>query len=52
MLDFWLKADGINLLLALTPAGIVQQRQTWGRKAPCVGWVTFGWASCIIDTFR
>ena len=22
-----------------------------GRKAPRFGWVTFGWASCIIDTF-
>ena len=45
------KADDINLLLALTPVGIVQQRLTWGRKAPGFGWAAFEWASFIIDTF-
>ena len=46
-----IKANGINLLLALTPSGTVQQRQTWGQKDPGFGWATFGWASCINDTF-
>ena len=45
------EADDINLQLALPPAGIIQQRQTWGRKAANFGWATFGWASCITDTF-
>ena len=53
------KADSIYLLLALPipgflagPSGIsvgldiVHQRQTRG-----FGWITFGWANCIIDTF-
>ena len=44
------EADGINLLLALTLASTVQQRQTWGRMAPYFGWATFGWASSNIDT--
>ena len=28
------------------------QWQTWDRKASDFGLATFGWASCIIDTFR
>ena len=39
------------VLLALTLAGTVQQRQIWGRKATKFCWATFGWASCIIDNF-
>ena len=45
------KNTGINLRLALTLVGTVQQKQTWGQKAPGFGWATFGWVSCIIDTF-
>ena len=29
-----------------------EQWQTWSRKAPSFGYATFGWASCIIDSFR
>ena len=46
-----IEADVINLLLALTPVGFVQQRQTWGQKGSSFSWATFGWASCIIDNF-
>ena len=28
-----------------------EQWQTWGRKASRFDWATFGWVSCIIDTF-
>ena len=28
--------------------GTVQERQTWGRKAPGFSWAIFGLASCII----
>ena len=45
------KVDAINWLLALILVGTVQQRQTWGRKAPGFGLATFEWVSCIIDTF-
>ena len=48
------KANCINLLLALSPTGflaIVHLRQNWGQKAPNFSWATFGWLSCIIDTF-
>ena len=58
------KADCINVLLALLPAGflakpsvtdvrwgIVYLRQTWGWKASGFSWATFGWESCIIDSF-
>ena len=31
--------------------GIVQQRQTWGQKAPGFSWVTFGRATYSIGTF-
>ena len=33
LLCYGVEADGINLLLALTLASAVQQRQIWGRKA-------------------
>ena len=58
------KADCINLLLALPPAGfltgpsdirvlqgIVYQRQTRGWKVPAFGWATFRLTSWIIDNF-
>ena len=41
------KADRINLLLALTLAGTIQQRQTWGWKTPSFGWASFEWASFV-----
>ena len=58
------EADGVDLLLALTPAGflaglsgirvaggIVQLWQTLSRKAPIFAWATFKWVNCIINTF-
>ena len=52
------KADGINLLFALPSLSvicigrsIVHVRQTWGWKAPGIGWATLSWVSCITDTF-
>ena len=35
-------------VFCLSGSGTVQQRQTWGRKAPGFGLATFRWASCII----
>ena len=51
VVSWMIKADGINLLFVLALVGIIQQRQTWGRKVPNFGWATFGWVSCNIDTF-
>ena len=39
--------NDINLLLTLSLADFVQQRQTWGRMTPGFGWAAFGWASCV-----
>ena len=38
----------VRLVRLMTNIGTIQQRQTWGRKAPGIVWATFGWASCII----